>query len=95
VEDPILSFLERSWSLPNPYKSMPPLEHQRLGKEDRQKVVPELTFTYIFVRRIHGKLSTDYSFWLLVCLSADRIPNVISTILFDLNRTSVSKTFVK
>ena len=74
---------------------MPPLEHQRSGKEDTQKVVLGLTFTHIFLRGIHGKISTDYTFWLFVCLSADRIPNLISTILFDLNLTSVTKTFVK
>jgi hypothetical protein len=74
---------------------MPPLENQRSGKEDTQKMVLGLTFTHIFVRRIYGKISTDYGFWLFVCLSADRIPNLISTILFDLNLTSATKTFVK
>ena len=54
-----------------------------------------LTFTHIFLRGIHGKISTDYTFWLFVCLSADRIPNLIRTILFDINLTSVTKTFVK
>lgn len=33
-------------SLSNPYKSMPPLTHQRSGKEDTQKVVLGLTFSH-------------------------------------------------